>query len=65
MQCGLLGISDCLDIFQFLSIPETDLAGDWNWYDLVLGLVETDIDNFVIVCLNLFNLILASPVHDT
>lgn len=64
VQGGLLWISDCLDVLQFLRIPETYLAGDGYRDDLVLGLVETDIDNFVVVSLYLFNLVLACPIHD-
>jgi hypothetical protein len=65
MKGGLLAISDGLDVFKFLCIPNTDLAGKGYRNDLELGLIETDIHNLVIVCLNLLDLVFASTIHDT
>lgn len=60
----LLRISDRLNIFKLLGIPQAYLAGERDRDDLKLCFIETDIDNFIVVCLDLFYLVLASPIHN-
>jgi hypothetical protein len=60
----LLGISDCLNVFKLLGIPQAHLAGERDRDDLELSFIETNVDNLIVVCFYLFNLILARPIHN-
>ena len=60
----LLGISDSLNVFKLLGIPKAHLAGERDRDDLELSFIETDVNNLIVVCFDLFNLILARPIHN-
>ena len=40
------------------------MAGERDRDDLELGFIETDVNYLIVVCFNLFYLILACPVHN-
>ena len=60
----LLGISDRLNVFKLLGIPQAHLAGERDRDDLELSFIETYVNNLIVVCFDLFNLILACSIHN-
>jgi len=64
VQGCLLRISDRLNVFKLLGIPQAHLAGERDRDDLELGFIETNIDNLIVVCFDLLYLILACPIHN-